>query len=165
MTRSRRRKPISSQPLDLNRRRLGVVIPVMNMGGVERWAATLLRSIENVDIVGVLATSDGEFAMSMKKVAPIWNRRDASRFFDQCDDVIAWTWEDHMLDRLRDFDGRVILVSHGASTGDWSRSICRMCAVSASTSRDGWIRPFFMCSQTAPDASETNKTQPEPRAS
>lgn len=128
MTRRRSRPPQIVAPAPHAYRRLGIVLPVMNMGGVERWAATLLKNIEGVAITGLISTSQGQFSSTMSRVAPLWDARRMDEFMENCDDIIAWTWEKPTLEKLKEFKGRLILVSHGSVVGDWSRSICRTMA-------------------------------------
>lgn len=101
--------------------RVGMLMPCLNMGGVERWLATLAHYSHRIQWSGVGITDrraivHPEMWSELSELMPI--TFDARQIVETSDVLIIWTAMDR--DMLNGYYGDVIHVIHGES--DWSRT-------------------------------------------
>lgn len=96
--------------------------PSLGGGGAERWVVTLLKHFsQRIRAVGLItADVQGEIAEEASRYARIVAQQDAAAVLKQASVVIAWGWE-NLVETLKDFKGKVIIVSHGGPELEWTR--------------------------------------------
>lgn len=96
--------------------------PSLGGGGAERWVVTLLKHFsQRIRAVGLITPDvHGELVEEARRYARIVAPQDAAAVLKQAAVVIAWGWE-NLAETLKDFKGKVIIVSHGGPELDWTR--------------------------------------------
>jgi len=101
--------------------RVGILTPVLAVGGVERWLITLAKATPQLQWQGCAVHPTGivdtRTLHELSQLMPV--SRDRQRLLDTCDVLLTWAEDDD----LSSFPGKVVHVIHGCT--DWSASCAR----------------------------------------